>query len=114
MAKIAFVSHASEDAAIAASITDYLERNGVSCWVAPRDVTPGRDYAGEILLGIETSATFVLVLSEHANESIFVKREVERAVSNRTQTAGSPRFPPISRNFSRQKNTIQIQNLTSS
>jgi TIR domain/LCCL domain len=88
MAKVAFVSHASEDAAIAASITDYLERNGVSCWVAPRDVTPGRDYAAEILLGIETSATFVLVLSEHANESIFVKREVERAVSK-----GKPIFP---------------------
>jgi TIR domain-containing protein/LCCL domain-containing protein len=88
MAKVAFVSHASEDAAIAVSITDYLERNGVSCWVAPRDVTPGRDYAAEILLGIETSATFVLVLSEHANESIFVKREVERAVSK-----GKPIFP---------------------
>jgi hypothetical protein len=88
MAKVAFVSHASEDAATAASITDYLERNGVSCWIAPRDVTPGGDYAAEILLGIETSATFVLVLSEHANESIFVKREVERAVSK-----GKPIFP---------------------
>jgi hypothetical protein len=89
MAKVAFVSHASEDAAIAASITDYLERNGVSCWIAPSDVTPGRDYAAEILLGIETSATFVLVLSEHANESIFVKREVERAVSKGSRSSRS-------------------------
>jgi hypothetical protein len=30
MAKVAFVSHASEEAAIVASITDYLERNGVT------------------------------------------------------------------------------------
>jgi hypothetical protein len=88
MAKVAFVSHASEDAVIAVSISDYLERNGVSCWIAPRDVTPGRDYGAEIVLGIETSAVFVLVLSEHANESIFVKREVERAVSK-----GKPIFP---------------------
>ena len=88
MAKVAFVSHASEDAAIAASITDYLERNGVTCWIAPRDVTPGGDYGAEIVHGIETSAVFVLVLSEHANESIFVKREVERAVSK-----GKPIFP---------------------
>ena len=29
MAKVAFISHASEDAAIAATITDYLENNGV-------------------------------------------------------------------------------------
>ncbi len=88
MAKVAFVSHASEDAAIAASITDYLERNGVTCWIAPRDVTPGGDYGAEIVHGIETSAVFVLVLSEHANELIFVKREVERAVSK-----GKPIFP---------------------
>jgi hypothetical protein len=88
MAKVAFVSHASEDAAVAASISDYLERNGVSCWIAPRDVTPGRDYGAEIVHGIETSAAFVLILSEHANESIFVKREVERAVSK-----GKPIFP---------------------
>jgi hypothetical protein len=88
MAKVAFVSHASEDAAIAASIADYLERNGVACWIAPRDVTPGGDYGAEIVHGIETSAVLVLVLSEHANESIFVKREVERAVSK-----GKPVFP---------------------
>jgi formylmethanofuran:tetrahydromethanopterin formyltransferase len=89
MAKVAFVSHASEDAAIAASTMGYPERNGVSCWIAPRDVTPGGDYAAEILLGIETSATFVLVLSEHANESIFVKCEVERAVSKASRSSRS-------------------------
>jgi hypothetical protein len=88
MAKVAFVSHASEDAAIAASIADYLERHGVACWIAPRDVTPGGDYGAEIVHGIETSAVLVLVLSEHANASSFVKREVERAVSK-----GKPIFP---------------------
>ena len=77
MARVAFISHASEDAAIAATITDYLESNGVSCWVAPRDITPGREYSAEIVEAIESSAVFVLVLSENANESIFVKREVD-------------------------------------
>jgi hypothetical protein len=88
MVRVAFISHASEDAAIAATITDYLEKNGVSCWIAPRDLTPGREYSSEIVDGIESSAVFVLVLSENANESIFVKREVERAVSK-----GKPVFP---------------------
>jgi TIR domain len=88
MGRVAFISHASEDAAIAATITDYLEKNGVSCWIAPRDLTPGREYSSEIVDGIESSAVFVLVLSENANESIFVKREVERAVSK-----GKPVFP---------------------
>lgn len=88
IAKTAFISHASEDEAVAHTISGYLERNGVSCWIAPRDVRLGADYASEIIDGIEASAVFVLVLSEHANASTFVKREVERAVSK-----GKPVFP---------------------
>src|SRR5580765_6104448 len=88
MAKTAFISYASEDEPTAAKISAYLERNGVSCWIAPRDVRPGADYGSEIIDGIETSAVLVLVLSEHANSSTFVKREVERAVSK-----GKPIFP---------------------
>jgi hypothetical protein len=88
MAKTAFISYASEDEPTAAKISAYLERNGVSCWIAPRDVRPGSDYGSEIIDGIETSAVLVLVLSEHANSSTFVKREVERAVSK-----GKPVFP---------------------
>ena len=88
MAKTAFISYASEDEAVANTICAYLERNAVSCWIAPRDVRPGAEYASEIIDGIKTSAVFVLVLSEHANTSEFVKREVERAVSK-----GKPIFP---------------------
>jgi hypothetical protein len=81
MAKIVFISYASEDVAIGTRICDYLEQNGLSCWIAPRDVTPGSDYSSEIVDGIESSRVFVLVLSQNANDSVFVKREVERAVS---------------------------------
>jgi TIR domain/LCCL domain len=87
-AKTAFISYASDDDVVAHTISAYLEKNAVSCWIAPRDVRPGADYASEIIDGIETSAVFVLVLSEHANASEFVKREVERAVSK-----GKPIFP---------------------
>ena len=41
----------------------------------------GREYADEIILGLERSAAVVLVLSEAANTSVFVLREVERAVA---------------------------------
>ncbi len=88
MAKTAFISYASEDESVARTISDYLERTGVSCWIAPRDVRLGADYGSEIIDGIETSGVMVLVLSEHANSSEFVKREVERAVSK-----GKPIFP---------------------
>lgn len=88
MAHTAFISYASEDEAIATEIAGYLERNRVSCWIAHRDARPGADYATEIIDAIETSAVLVLVLSEHANQSIFVSHEVERAVSK-----GKPIFP---------------------
>jgi hypothetical protein len=88
VAKTAFISYASEDESVARTISEYLERTGVSCWIAPRDVRPGADYASEIIDGIESSGVLVLVLSEHANSSEFVKREVERAVSK-----GKPIFP---------------------
>ncbi|TVO57658.1 LCCL domain-containing protein [Denitromonas halophila] len=88
MGKTAFISHASEDAARAMEVCIALEAQGVPCWIAPRDVTPGRDYASEILDGIADSAVFVVLLSAEANASGFVRREVERAVSK-----NKPVFP---------------------
>jgi TIR domain/LCCL domain len=88
VAKTAFISYASEDESVASTISAYLEQSGVSCWIASRDVRPGADYGAEIIDAIEASASLVLVLSEHANSSEFVKREVERAVSK-----GKPIFP---------------------
>jgi hypothetical protein len=88
MVGTAFISYASEDETVATTISAFLERNGVPCWIASRDVQPGADYGSEIINGIEASRLLVLVLSEHANASEFVKREVERAVSK-----GKPVFP---------------------
>jgi TIR domain len=56
--------------------------------MAARDLRAGREYGDEIIRGIEMSRSLVLVLSEAANESVFVRREVERAVSKR-----KPIFP---------------------
>ncbi len=88
MDRTAFISHASKDSGAAEKITAFLEKSGISCWIAPRDVRPGQEYAAEIVRGIAQSAVMVLVLSENANDSTFVKREVERAVSQ-----GKPIFP---------------------
>lgn len=79
--RTAFISHASEDVAVADELCTHLEQAGIPCWVAPRDVTPGRDYASEIIDGIEACPVFVLLLSSAANRSSFVTRELERAAS---------------------------------
>ena len=83
-----FISHASPDRKAADRLCRLLEDRGIPCWIAPRDVRPGREYAVEIVHGIDQCTAVVLVLSTDANESNYVKREVECAVSRR-----KPVFP---------------------
>ena len=40
-----FISYASHDAAVAGALVEALERHGVGCWIAPRDVKAGALYA---------------------------------------------------------------------
>ena len=77
----AFISYASADKAKAEEICAYLEARGLRCWIAPRDVRAGREYANEIIEAIERAPALLLVLSAAANQSKFVRREVERAVT---------------------------------
>jgi TolB-like protein/Flp pilus assembly protein TadD len=76
-----FISHSSNDKAIAEAICRHLESAGVPCWIAPRDIEPGADWTEGILRGIASSRIFVLVFSGHANNSEHVRREVGRAFS---------------------------------
>ena len=76
-----FLSYSSEDQRAAAEICRLLELQGVDCWIAPRDVSPGEDYGVQIIDAIEAARAMVLVLSDHANSSTFVKNEIERAIS---------------------------------
>jgi TolB-like protein len=78
-----FISYASQDASVANAVVGALERNGLKCWIAPRDVVPGALYADEIVHAINFSKVVVLVLSEHAVASPHVGKEVERASSKR-------------------------------
>ena len=80
---IVFVSYASQDVAVADAIVATMERHGLKCWIAPRDVTPGFQSADEVVGAINGTKVFVLVLSEHAVASPHVGKEIERASSKR-------------------------------
>jgi hypothetical protein len=80
-APAAFISYASRDAAIASSLVDHLEQHGLRCWLAPRDVTPGAQYADAIVAAINEAKGVVLLLSQDAVASSHVGREVERAAA---------------------------------
>jgi hypothetical protein len=57
----AFISYDSADFSVAEKVCAELESTGFRCWIAPRDVRPGQEYA-EIVRGIEHSKCLVLLL----------------------------------------------------
>ena len=57
-----------------------LEKSGIPCWVAPRNIMPGHDWADAILKAITSSKLMVLIFSRHTAQSPHVRREIERAV----------------------------------
>ena len=75
-----FISYSTKDAPLAQDLCKYLELNNLSCWIAPRNIAPGMEYAAEIINGIEGCKVFLLIFSEHSNQSQHVLREVGRAV----------------------------------
>src|ERR1044071_2445931 len=78
-----FISYSSHDSATAASLCLSLEQAGLSCWIAPRNITPGQTWSEAIIDGINGSQVMVLLYTAAANDSPQVLREVERAVSKR-------------------------------
>jgi hypothetical protein len=86
MRKPVFISYSADDTITATRIRDGLESGtgdvaGLSCWMAPRDIAPGLDYGTQIIDAIEACTVLVLVLSESSNYSIYVRKEVERAIA---------------------------------
>jgi TIR domain len=81
MAHEVFISHSSLDKPVADAVCAALEKNAIRCWIAPRDVQPGRSFAGEITRAIQHSKVMVLIFSAHTNTSEQVLREVQLAAN---------------------------------
>jgi TIR domain len=80
MANEVFVSYSQPDRECALELVAHLEAGGVACWIAPRDIAPGADWAAAIIEAISSARMMVLVFSASSNASPQVRREVERAV----------------------------------
>jgi formylglycine-generating enzyme required for sulfatase activity len=81
MAFDVFISYSHTDKAAADAACAALESAGIRCWIAPRDVPPGSQWAGAIVGAIDRCRVMVLIFSSQANISNQIHREVERAVS---------------------------------
>ena len=78
-----FISYKSEDEALAMRVRAVLEANGVPCWIAARNIQPGANYAVDIPAAIESASVFVLVLTEQAQESPWILKELDSAIASR-------------------------------
>jgi hypothetical protein len=77
----AFISYSSKDKTTADTACARLESAGVRCWMAPRDIRAGTEYAEGIIEGIDSCRIMVLIFSSSANASRQIHRGIERAVS---------------------------------
>lgn len=82
MPRDVFISHSAQDKKVAETICAALEENAIRCWVAPRDVRPGKSFPGEITRAIQQCKVMLLIFSRHSNSSEQVLREVQLAVDS--------------------------------
>src|ERR1700734_300344 len=61
-----FISYASADFAETDRIVTALERRGLRCWFAPRDVGAGALYAEAIIRAINECKALILILSANS------------------------------------------------
>jgi TPR repeat protein/serine/threonine protein kinase len=74
-----FICYSSADKTVALDACKELERVGIKCWVAQRDMMAGQHYNSQITEAIRRAKAFILVLSRNSDRSIDVLREVELA-----------------------------------
>ena len=85
MRRDVFVSYSQPDSDCAFELVSWIERHGISAWIAPRDISPMSDWAAEIIDAISAARIMILVFSASSNDSPQVRREVERAVHKQLQ-----------------------------
>ena len=76
-----FISYSTKDQNQAETVRSILEKNGILCWMAPRDIPGGSNYTREIPIAIRSCQVFVLILSQNAQNSPWVLKELDSAVN---------------------------------
>src|SRR5262249_52545948 len=74
-----FISHSSKDKSGAETLCAALEKRGLQCWFADRDVYPGDNFQESIHRAIRAAKVMVLVFSKNANTSPEINKEIALA-----------------------------------
>ena len=76
----AFISYSSKNYIEAETMRAILNESGIKTWMAPGDIPVGKKYAQVINRAIKNCSCFVLILSDEAQSSVWVPKEIDRAV----------------------------------
>ncbi len=76
-----FISYAQQDKPIADAVCARMESRNIRCWIAPRDINPGKNFPEAIIEGIDEGKVLVVIFSSAANTSPHVTRELTHAVN---------------------------------
>lgn len=79
----AFISYSTVNQSAADALRMHFQENGISVWMAPYDIPAGCEYADVICDALSGCACLVLVLTANSQDSVWVKKEINLAVSDR-------------------------------
>ena len=74
-----FISYSSKNADVANQVMTYLEQHGIQCWIAPRNIAPGKEWVPAIQEALREAKVFVLIYTDESNASRQVMNEVALA-----------------------------------
>ena len=74
-----FISYSSKDGAVAERLCMQLEQRGISCWIAPRNIIAGDEWATAITTAIGAAKVFLIIYSENSAHSTQVPKEINLA-----------------------------------
>lgn len=74
-----FISYSSKNRRVADAMCHVLEEHGITCWIAPRDIPGGTEYGDVINDAIRNCRIFIIIFSEPASLSHWVKGELNVA-----------------------------------
>jgi uncharacterized protein YjbI with pentapeptide repeats len=88
-----FISYSSADERFARRLFEDLQRKGIRCWFAPKDIKIGEKFRNSIDSGIRRREKLLLILSMNSLRSAWVEKEVEAAFDQEKEREEPMLFP---------------------
>ena len=90
-----FISHSSEDEALASKVVSYLEQAGLDVWYDGREIMPGDNWADKVAQGLRESEAMVVLVTPSALESNSLRRDIDYALTQIRFKVSCPSSPAM-------------------